>query len=198
VSSSPTTPADPAGKVLARDALLRRFGRPRDHRLVFTNGCFDLLHPGHVLYLHRARLLGDALVVGLNSDASVHRLKGPERPFVDEASRALVLAGLASVDAVTPFDEDTPAELIAALLPDVLVKGGDYAPDAVVGRDAVRAAGGVVRIVPFVEGHSTTGLVDRIRIGSARAPSTSPSSEDAGPGRPSPRGRGSGDGGEAT
>jgi D-beta-D-heptose 7-phosphate kinase/D-beta-D-heptose 1-phosphate adenosyltransferase len=155
----------PAEKVLSRAALLARYGRPRDFTLVFTNGCFDLLHPGHVEYLHRARSLGDALVVGLNSDDSVRRLKGAGRPLVGERDRAGVLAGLASVDAVTLFAEDTPRELVAELLPDVLVKGGDYAPAQVVGAKEVEEAGGRVVIVPFVEGYSTTSLVDRIRKG---------------------------------
>ncbi|MBW3534204.1 MAG: D-glycero-beta-D-manno-heptose 1-phosphate adenylyltransferase [Gemmatimonadetes bacterium] len=154
---------DPRGKILDRGGLLARHGRPREERVVFTNGCFDLLHPGHVLYLHQARALGDALVVGLNTDASVRRLKGPGRPLVGQEARAVVLAGLGCVDAVTLFDEDTPRELVAALLPDVLVKGGDYAERDVVGRDEVRAAGGEVRVLPFVEGHSTTDIVRRIR-----------------------------------
>jgi rfaE bifunctional protein nucleotidyltransferase chain/domain len=151
------------GKILAREALLERYRRPRDGRLVFTNGCFDVLHPGHVLYLAEARALGDALVVGLNSDASVRRLKGPGHPFVGERDRAIVLAALGAVDAVTLFTEDTPAELIEALLPDVLVKGGDYTPESVVGREAVLEAGGSVEIIPFVQGYSTTSLVERIR-----------------------------------
>lgn len=154
----------PADKVLSRDALLARFGRPRSGRLVFTNGCFDLLHPGHVTYLARARAFGDALVVGVNTDASVRRLdKAADRPLVGEDARALVLASLESVDAVTLFDEDTPAALIEALLPDVLVKGGDYTVDQVVGREAVEGAGGRVEIIPFVEGYSTTALLRRIR-----------------------------------
>jgi len=153
----------PASKVLGRPALLERFGRPRSLRVVFTNGCFDLLHAGHVLYLDAARRLGDVLVVGLNTDASVRRLKGPSRPLVRERDRAVVLAGLASVDVVTPFDEDTPAELIAALLPDVLVKGGDYDLGGIVGREAVEASGGRVEVIPFVEGHSTTELLRRVR-----------------------------------
>ncbi len=151
------------GKVLSRDALVARFGRPREVRVVFTNGCFDLLHPGHVAYLEEARALGDALVVGLNTDASVRRLKGAGRPLVPEEARARVLAGLAAVDAVTLFDEDTPRELIGALLPDVLVKGGDYALDQVAGKEEVEGAGGQVRILPFREGYSTTELVRRIR-----------------------------------
>jgi D-beta-D-heptose 7-phosphate kinase/D-beta-D-heptose 1-phosphate adenosyltransferase len=134
-------------------------------RVVFTNGCFDLLHLGHVEYLDSARRLGDAIVVGLNTDRSVRALKGPGRPLVPEDARALVLGGLASVDAVTLFDEDTPRELVAALLPDLLVKGGDYDPWQVVGRTEVEAAGGQVRVLPFREGYSTTELVSRIRAG---------------------------------
>ncbi len=157
---------DPPGrplKLLSREELLARHGRPRSGRLVFTNGCFDLLHRGHVEYLAAARALGDLLVVGLNTDGSVARLKGPHRPHVPLRDRAAVLAGLASVDVITPFDSDTPRALIAALLPDVLVKGGDYAADEMVGRDEVRAAGGEVAIVPFLPGRSTTELVRRIR-----------------------------------
>jgi D-beta-D-heptose 7-phosphate kinase/D-beta-D-heptose 1-phosphate adenosyltransferase len=150
-------------KILDRGALLERFGRPRPGTLVFTNGCFDLLHPGHVTYLERARALGDALVVGVNSDASVARLKGPSRPLVPEAARLRVLAGLEAIDALCLFDEDTPAELIGALLPDVLVKGGDYAPAAIVGRTAVEAAGGRVEVIPFLPGYSTTAIIERIR-----------------------------------
>jgi rfaE bifunctional protein nucleotidyltransferase chain/domain len=154
---------DPAGRILDRKELVHRFGRPRDETVVFTNGCFDILHRGHVAYLFAARALGDRLVIGVNTDASVRRLKGPDRPVVQEHDRAFVLAGLGCVDAVTLFDEDTPAQLIAALLPDVLVKGGDYAPDTVVGRQHVEAAGGRVVIIPFVEGRSTSSLLHRIR-----------------------------------
>src|SRR5512133_167816 len=114
----------------------------RPGRLCFTNGCFDLIHPGHVQYLAEARALGDFLVLGLNSDASVARLKGPSRPLQDEVARAMVLLGLRSVDAVVRFDEDTPLELIRALQPDVLAKGGDYTPETVVGREVVEARGG--------------------------------------------------------
>lgn len=153
----------PQEKILGRSELVERFRKGRTDRVVFTNGCFDLLHPGHVAYLAAARRLGDRLVVGVNSDASVRRLKGASRPLVSENDRALVLAGLESVDAVTIFDEDTPAALVDALVPDVLVKGGDYAPDEVAGRTTVEAAGGEVVIVPFIEGFSTTGLLDRIR-----------------------------------
>lgn len=153
----------PESKILSRDRLVALHGRPREGRLVFTNGCFDLLHPGHVAYLDEARRLGDRLVVGVNTDASMRRLKGPSRPLVPERDRARVLAGLASVDAVTLFDEDTPAELVAALRPDVLVKGGDYTPETIVGRDTVEGDGGEVRVIPFLPGYSTTDLLRRIQ-----------------------------------
>jgi D-beta-D-heptose 7-phosphate kinase/D-beta-D-heptose 1-phosphate adenosyltransferase len=138
---------------------------PRPKTLCFTNGCFDLLHPGHVQYLADARALGDFLVVGLNSDASVARLKGPGRPLQDEAARAAVLLGLRSVDAVVRFDEDTPLELIRVLQPEVLVKGGDYTPDTVVGRDLVEARGGRLVLIPFLPGHSTSRIEQRILSG---------------------------------
>jgi D-beta-D-heptose 7-phosphate kinase/D-beta-D-heptose 1-phosphate adenosyltransferase len=146
--------------------LLKAFGRPREGRLVFTNGCFDLLHRGHVEYLQRARAFGDALVVGVNTDESVERLKGKGRPVVPQEDRAWILAALESVDAVTLFSEDTPRELIAALLPDVLVKGGDYRLDEVVGREEVEEAGGEVRLIPFIPGRSTTDLLQKMRGGS--------------------------------
>jgi D-beta-D-heptose 7-phosphate kinase/D-beta-D-heptose 1-phosphate adenosyltransferase len=156
----------PDRKVLTREEVLRLHGRPRAHSVVFTNGCFDLLHRGHASYLNAARALGDALVVGVNTDASVRRLaKEGSRPLVGERDRAYVLASLACVDAVTLFDEDTPLALISALLPDVLVKGGDYTPEAIVGRDVVEAAGGATVVIPMVEGYSTTALVRRIRGG---------------------------------
>ena len=158
--SSITSPAE---KVLSREELLARFGRPRDFRLVFTNGCFDILHRGHVEYLHKARTFGDVLVVGMNTDSSVRALKGPHRPVVLEEDRAVVLAGLASVDAVTLFAEATPRALIEALLPDVLVKGGDYTLEQIVGREEVQAAGGEVRVLPFIQGRSTTELLHSIR-----------------------------------
>jgi rfaE bifunctional protein nucleotidyltransferase chain/domain len=142
---------------------LTQFGRPRDLTLVFTNGCFDLLHPGHVEHLVQARALGDLLVVGLNSDDSVRRMKGVRRPLVAEADRAAALAGLGSVDAVIVFDEDTPLELIEGLLPDVLVKGGDYDLDGIVGREVVEQAGGDVRVLPLVEGYSTTNILNRLK-----------------------------------
>lgn len=154
---------DPASRILSRADACLQFGRPRNDIVVFTNGCFDILHRGHVEYLHLARSLGDRLIVGLNTDGSVRRLKGAGRPIVGQDDRAYVLAGLAAVDAVTLFDEDTPAALIEALLPDVLVKGGDYTPDRVVGRDSVEQAGGRVVIIPFVAGRSTSGIVHSIR-----------------------------------
>lgn len=160
--SRPVRP--PGSKVLDREALVDRLGRPRDHRLVFTNGVFDLLHRGHVDYLCRARALGDALVVAVNTDASVRRLgKGGDRPLNAESDRAFLLAALECVDWVCLFDEDTPRSLLAELLPDVLVKGGDYAPDQVVGREEVLGAGGDLEIIPFTEGYSTTSLIRRIR-----------------------------------
>ena len=143
--------------------------REAGERIVFTNGCFDLLHVGHVTYLAAARALGDRLVVGLNDDESVRRLKGTERPLQPLADRAAILAALRAVDLVVPFAEDTPLELIRALRPDVLVKGGDYAADDVVGAREVRASGGRVEILPFVRGRSTTDLVARLR---ASAPPT--------------------------
>lgn len=158
-------PTPPFEKVLSRKDFLDRFGRPREYRLVFTNGCFDILHRGHVEYLHQARALGDALVVGVNTDASVERLKGPGRPIVPQGDRALVVAGLESVTAVTLFHEDTPRELLAELLPDVLVKGGDYAPQDIVGREEVEVAGGEIRVIPFIRGRSTTELITRIQDG---------------------------------
>ena len=136
--------------------------RRRGQRIVFTNGCFDLLHVGHVRYLQQARQLGDLLVLGLNSDASVRRLKGPQRPLIGEEERAHILSALHCVDYVVLFDEDTPLELIRALRPQVLVKGGDYTPDEVVGRELVEGWGGRVEIIPFEAGHSTTGLVEKI------------------------------------
>ena len=132
-------------------------------RLVFTNGVFDLLHPGHVDVLTGARREGDHLVVGLNSDASVKRLKGPDRPVRTEAERAYVLGALACVDAVVVFDQDTPLELVQRLQPDVIVKGGDYTPDTIVGADVVRARGGRVVVIPLTPGQSTTSIIEKLR-----------------------------------
>lgn len=152
------------GKILTRDeaAAWRRSLRERGGKVVFTNGCFDIIHVGHTRYLSAARMLGDALVVGLNSDASVRRLKGEGRPVYPENERAETLSSIESVDAVVVFDEDTPLELIKALVPDVLVKGGDWQPDKIVGRDVVLAAGGRVTTIEYQEGHSTTRILDRI------------------------------------
>lgn len=142
-----------------------RFGREKrnERRVVFTNGCFDLLHPGHIRGFEQARQLGDALIVGLNSDSSVRQLKGPTRPVIPEQERAEILSALEAVDAVVIFDELTPREVIARLLPDVLVKGGDWAADQIVGREEVEAAGGQVVSIPFVPGHSTTAILNKIR-----------------------------------
>jgi len=142
---------------------LRERWKQEGLRVVFTNGCFDLLHPGHVTYLEQAKALGDRLVVGLNSDESIRRLKGDSRPVNHLDDRAHMLAGLRSVDLVVPFSEDTPIELILALKPDVLVKGGDYREEEIVGSAEVKAAGGEVVIVPFLQGHSSTNLIDKIR-----------------------------------
>lgn len=134
-------------------------------RVVFTNGCFDILHYGHVHYLAAARDLGDRLVIGLNSAASVRRLKGPNRPIHDEMTRQHLLAALAFVDVVVVFEEDTPLTLIETLQPDVLVKGGDWQPADIVGSDLVLARGGEVRSLPYIEGYSTTAVEEKIRKG---------------------------------
>jgi rfaE bifunctional protein nucleotidyltransferase chain/domain len=145
------------------DALAGR--RATGARVVFTNGCFDLLHPGHVRYLEAARALGDVLVVGLNDDDSVRRLKGPGRPILGLPERAEVLAALAAVDHVVAFAEDTPLRLIEILAPDVLVKGADWGPEEIVGSDVVRRRGGRVERIELVPGMSTTELIRRIRVG---------------------------------
>ncbi|RNA64271.1 D-glycero-beta-D-manno-heptose 1-phosphate adenylyltransferase [Prosthecochloris sp. ZM_2] len=131
-------------------------------KVVFTNGCFDILHAGHVQYLEQAREAGDRLVIGVNTDASVHRLKGEKRPVCSETDRCRVLAALGSVDAVVMFDEDTPLKLIERLQPDVLVKGADWSVDTIVGADSVLARGGEVKTIKFLEGRSTTGVIERI------------------------------------
>lgn len=135
----------------------------RGGTVVFTNGVFDLLHPGHVRYLQEARQLGDALIVGLNSDRSVRAIKGQDRPITPEDERAEILLALECVDAVAIFDDDTPAEIVKCIQPDVLVKGADWGPDNIVGRDTVEARGGRVVRMPLVEGYSTTELVRRVR-----------------------------------
>ncbi len=138
--------------------------RSRGMRIVFTNGCFDIIHAGHVTYLSKARSLGDCLVVGLNSDASVRRLnKGPERPVNNEKARSVVLGALACVDHIVLFDEDTPSNLIRRIIPDVLVKGGDWDVDNIVGADVVRSSGGQVLTIPFEDGFSTTSIINKIR-----------------------------------
>ena len=137
----------------------RRAGR----RVVFTNGVFDLLHPGHIRYLRAARGEGDLLIVGVNSDRSVRAIKGPSRPITSEAERAEILAALTSVDAVTIFDEETPAEIIRRVQPDVLVKGADWGENAIVGRDTVEARGGRVVRMPIEEGWSTSELLKKVR-----------------------------------
>ncbi len=152
-------------KLLDRAILKERTAamKRRGMKVVFTNGCFDILHEGHVSYLRQARGLGDVFVVGLNSDASVKRLKGRERPVNNELSRAAVLSALECVDCVCMFGEDTPYELINEVLPDVLVKGGDWEPDSIVGADIVKLHGGEVLSLPFKPGHSTTGIIEKIR-----------------------------------
>jgi D-beta-D-heptose 7-phosphate kinase/D-beta-D-heptose 1-phosphate adenosyltransferase len=156
--------ADSDAKIKNLDVLaqLVEAERKRGRRIVFTNGCFDLLHAGHVKYLQKARSFGDILVLGLNSDASVRRLKGENRPLIEEAERAHLLAALSCIDYVTIFDEDTPLRLIEAVRPDVLVKGGDYTPERVVGRDLVESYGGRVELVEFVDGKSTSNIIEKI------------------------------------
>jgi rfaE bifunctional protein nucleotidyltransferase chain/domain len=144
-------------------AALARAIRDQGRRVVFTNGVFDILHPGHLRYLQHARALGDALIIGLNSDASVRKNKGPGRPINTEQERAEVLEALECVDAVIVFGEDTPAHIITAIQPDILVKGADWAEDAIVGRDTVEASGGRVVRVPVEQGFSTTAIIDRIK-----------------------------------
>ena len=156
------TIADPRLKILTHDEA-RRWRVAGTGRVVFTNGVFDLLHAGHIDVLCAARAQGDALVVALNSDASVRRLKGPSRPIRSAVERAYVLAALSCVDAVTIFDEDTPLEIVRHLQPDVIVKGGDYSESTVVGAHEVRARGGRVVIVPLTPGQSTTSIIERLR-----------------------------------
>ncbi len=161
-TAAATLAFDPTAKILDWPGV-RAWRDAFDGRVVFTNGVFDLLHPGHVDVLAAARREGDGLVVGLNADASVRRLKGPERPVRSEAERAYVLGALAAVDAVVVFDQDTPLELIRLLRPDVLVKGGDYTEATIVGATDVRALGGGVVVVPITPGHSTTSTIARLR-----------------------------------
>jgi rfaE bifunctional protein nucleotidyltransferase chain/domain len=148
-------------KILDRAVLRNRVAmwKFQNQKIVFTNGCFDILHRGHIEYLSQTRDKGAILIIGLNTDASVKRLKGEGRPVQDEMTRALVLASLRIVDAVVLFDEDTPYELIKSIEPDVLAKGGDYTPETIVGADVVKASGGEVVVIPLVEGYSTTGIL---------------------------------------
>lgn len=157
-SRDPRPPLDAA----ALEGFVRA-ARAAGRRIVFTNGVFDLLHPGHVRYLQAARAQGDLLIVGLNSDASVRRNKGPERPINPEDERAEVLAALACVDAVAIFDDDTPADIIRRVQPDILVKGSDWPADQIVGRDTVEARGGKVILEPIEQGYSTTAIVEKVR-----------------------------------
>ena len=149
---------DPAGL----DSFVQG-ARAAGKRIVFTNGVFDILHPGHLRYLQAARAHGDVLIVGLNSDASVRRNKGPERPINPEEERAEVLEALACVDAVSIFDDDTPADIIRRVQPDILVKGADWPADQIVGRDTVEARGGRVILEPVEQGYSTSAIIDRVR-----------------------------------
>jgi rfaE bifunctional protein nucleotidyltransferase chain/domain len=161
--------------IFTLEEAILRFGRDKRNgqRVVFTNGCFDLLHPGHIRSIEQARGLGDALIVGLNSDASVRQLKGEGRPVLPELERAEILAAMECVDGVVIFAQLTPREVISRLLPDILVKGGDWPGNQIVGREEVEAAGGRVVSVPVVPGHSTTSILQKIRQGarSARAES---------------------------
>jgi len=152
-------------KILELPRLLAKLNgwRVKDEVIVFTNGCFDLIHVGHVRYLEEARLLGDRLILGLNTDASVKRLKGDSRPILSERDRAEVLAAFEFVDAVTLFDEETPYELIKAVQPDILVKGGDYQPEEIVGHDIVQAEGGKVLSLQLVKGKSTSAIIEKIQ-----------------------------------
>lgn len=168
--------ANDMGRVVSEGELIRELGRGARgrRRVVFTNGCFDLLHPGHVRCLERARSLGDVLVVGLNSDTSVRGLKGAPRPLLPEDERGGLLAALEAVDFVVVFAQPTPRELIARLLPDVLVKGGDWETGAIVGRTEVEAAGGEVISIPLEAGYSTSGLLEKIFATAPKASNRTP------------------------
>ena len=150
-------------KIVSRDFFKENDFKLHQQKIVFTNGCFDVLHFGHVHYLLETKKLGEILVVGLNSDDSVRRLKGPSRPINGEKERAFVLASLAFVDYVTLFEEDTPEHLIKIVRPDVLVKGGDYTIDQIVGADFVMQNGGTVTTIPFVEGYSSTQIIEQLK-----------------------------------
>jgi rfaE bifunctional protein nucleotidyltransferase chain/domain len=152
-------------KIVTRSELVQQVAgwKRQGQRVVFTNGCFDLLHLGHVDYLEKARQLGDKLIVGVNTDASVSRLKGPHRPLQDEMSRARIMASLLFTDAIVLFDEETPYELIKAVMPDILVKGDDYSIQNIVGHDIVLKNGGEVKTIQLVKGYSTSGIVNKIK-----------------------------------
>ncbi|MDQ6953067.1 MAG: D-glycero-beta-D-manno-heptose 1-phosphate adenylyltransferase [Mariprofundaceae bacterium] len=150
---------------LSKACKQRNIWKEEGLRIVFTNGCFDLLHPGHITYLQDAKNLGDILILGLNDDASIQRLKGAYRPINPLHDRAAMLAALRSVDAVVAFSEDTPLNLITALMPDVLVKGGDYTVDSIVGAKEVMQSGGEVQVISFLDGYSSTRLIQRIQTG---------------------------------
>jgi len=150
-------------KSLAEASQQVKAWQKEGQKVVFTNGCFDLLHLGHVDYLEKARNLGDKLVLGLNTDSSVSRFKGPERPLQDQNSRARVLAALQFIDLVVFFDEDTPQDLISELIPNILVKGSDYLAENIVGADVVKKNGGEVKTIDFVPGYSTTRIVEKIK-----------------------------------
>ena len=152
-------------KIFTPDTILQQLNRWRllNKKIVFTNGVFDILHHGHIASLNEAAVFGDILIVGLNADDSVKRLKGETRPVNNERSRALLLASLLMVDAVIIFEEDTPIQIIKAILPDVLVKGGDYTLDQIVGAKEVIAAGGEVKIIPLLDGFSTTGIIEKMK-----------------------------------
>lgn len=154
-----------SGKILSLHEAILQFGQEKRNgqRVVFTNGCFDLLHPGHIETLEKARSMGDVLIVGVNSDRSVRATKGAGRPIMPEAERTEILAALECVEGVVIFNELTPLETIAALLPDVLVKGGDWAIDKIIGRKEVESAGGQVLSIPVVAGYSTTAILKKIR-----------------------------------
>jgi rfaE bifunctional protein nucleotidyltransferase chain/domain len=152
------------GKIKTLDAARDECNQMKESgkRIVFTNGCFDILHPGHIRYLSAARELGDVLVVAVNSDASVRIIKGPKRPILKEQERAELVAALECVDLVLIFDEDNPLRVIQNLLPDILVKGGDWAADKIIGSDVVKSAGGEVKRIPFVTGFSTSDIINRV------------------------------------
>jgi len=149
-------------KIKLQSELPEFFKKIKGKKIVFTNGCFDILHVGHVRYLQKAKLLGDLLFIGLNTDASVKKLKGPSRPVVCESDRAEIIAALEFVDCVVLFNEDTPYELISKIKPDILVKGGDYKEENIVGRDIVLAKGGKVVVIPFEDNKSTTNIIEKI------------------------------------